>query len=56
MENIRDIIKNKNTFVIAIIMLYDNKGIKPKQLYRVLSCVFYSLIDNHVCIDYILCQ
>ena len=25
-------------------------------MYRVLSCVVYSLIDNYVCIDYLSCQ
>ena len=56
MENIRYVLKKNNTCVIALIMLYDNKGIKPKKVYRVLSCVLYYLIDNYVCIDYLSCQ
>ena len=53
MVHIRDVIKNKNTCIIAIIIFCDNKGIKPKQFYGVLSCVIYSLIKNYVCIDYL---
>ena len=56
MENIRDFLKNKNTCVITLIMFYGDNGVKPKQMYRVLSCVLYSIIDNYFCIDYLLCQ
>ena len=56
MENIRDVIKNKDTCVIAIIMFYESKGRNPIQVYMVLSCVLYSLIKNYVCIDYIYFQ
>ena len=56
MELIRDFAKKKNTRVIALIMFYDNRGTKPKKVYRVLSCVLYSLIENYVCIHYLSCQ
>ena len=56
METIKDILKNKNTCAMALIMSYDNNGIKPKKLYRVLSCDVYYLIDYYVRIDYLLCQ
>ena len=29
---------------------------KNKKMYKVLSCVIYSLIENYVCIDYLWCQ
>ena len=48
--------KNKGTCVIAKIMFYENKGTEQKKVYRVLICVPYYLIDNYVCIDYLLCQ
>ena len=56
MENIRDVIKKKDKCVIALIMFYDNKGTKPKRMYRVLSCVLYSFICNYFFIDYLSCQ
>ena len=46
----------KNTSVMALIMIYENNGEIPKQLYRVLSCVVYSFIDNYVFIEYLSCQ
>ena len=52
MEAIKDCLRKKNKFVMALIMFYENNGVKPKKLYRVLSCVLYYLIDNYVCIDY----
>ena len=56
MENIRYFLKNKNTCVMELIMIYDNNGGNSKQVYRVLSCVVYYLIENYVCIDYLSCQ
>ena len=48
--------KNKDKCVIALIMLYESKGKKPIKLYWVFSCVLYTLIYNHVCIDYLFCK
>ena len=53
MEAIRYVMKNKGTCVIELIMFYDNKETKQKKVYRVLICVLYSLIYNHVWIDYL---
>ena len=55
METIKDYFRKNNTCVMALIMFYENNGEKTK-MYRVLSCVVYSLIDNYVCIDYLACQ
>ena len=33
--------------------VFENNGLKPKKIDRVLSCVIYSLIDNYVYIDYL---
>ena len=41
---------------MALIMINENDGYTPKTLYRVLSCVVYSLIANYFCIDYLSCQ
>ena len=48
--------KNKVTFVIALIIFYVSKVTEPKKVYRVLSCVIYYLIENYVWIDYLSCQ
>ena len=56
MENVRYIMKNKDTRIIALIMFYKSKGKNPIKVYIVLSCVLYYLIDNYVCIDYLSCQ
>ena len=53
METIKYYLRNKNTCVMTLIMFYDNNGLKPKKMYRVLSCVIYYLIENYVCIDYL---
>ena len=53
METFTDFLKNKNTCIMELIMFYGNNGIKPKKLYRSLSCVIFLIINNYVCIDYI---
>ena len=37
-------------------MIYKNNGYIAKTVYKVLSCVVYTLIDNYFCIDYLSCQ
>ena len=56
METIKDCLRKKNTYVMELVIFYENNGLKPKKVYRVLSCVVYSPIENYVCIEYILCQ
>ena len=56
MKTIKKFLTKKNTSVMALIMIYENNGEIPKHLYRVLSCVVYTLIYNYVCIDYMPCQ
>ena len=55
METIRNFLENNNTCVMALIMIYENNRGK-KKVYRVLSCVVYSFIDNYVFIGYISCK
>ena len=45
-----------NTSVMALILIYENNGENPKKMYRVLSCVVYTLIYYYVCIGYLPCQ
>ena len=56
MESIIDVMKNKDTCIIALMMFYESKGKNSTKLYSVLSCVFYSIIEDYVCIDYWYCQ
>ena len=48
--------RKKHTWVIALVMFYETKTKPPTQVYMVLSCVLYSIIENYVCIDYICCH
>ena len=56
METIRDVMKNKYTCGIVLIMFYESTGTKTKILVMVFSCVLYSIIYNYVCIDYLYCK
>ena len=56
MENIRDVMRKKDTCVIALIMFYESKSKNPIKVYRVFSCVPYSLIKKYVCIEYLCFQ
>ena len=56
MQSIKNYLKKKNISVMEIIIIYETVGISIKHLFRVLSCVFYTLIDNYICIDYLLFQ
>ena len=56
MKTIRDCMLKKNTSVMAPIMIYKTGGKDIRKVYIVLSCVVYTIIDNYVCIDYLLCQ
>ena len=44
----------KNTSAMALIMIYENNAEIEKTVYIVLSCVVYTLIDNYICIEYLL--
>ena len=41
---------------MALILIYDNIGKDIRKVYRVLSCVVYTLIYNYVFIYYLSCQ
>ena len=56
MEYIRDLMRNKDTCVIALIIFNGTKTKNPKTMYRFSSCVFYSIIENCVCIFYLFFQ
>ena len=47
--------KKNDTCVIAPVIFNETKK-NPTKVYRVLSCVIYSFIDNYVCIDHLCCH
>ena len=56
MEGIRNIIRKKDTCVIALVIFYNTRTKNPIKVYGVLSCVLYCVIENYVCIDYLCCH
>ena len=56
MKTIKFFPMKNNTSVMALIMIYENNGKYTKTVYRVLSCVVYTLMDNYIFIDYLSCQ
>ena len=42
-----------NTRVLALIIFYEHGTIIPRKMFKVLSCVIYTIIDKYVCIDYL---
>ena len=43
----------KKTRVLALVIFYDSGEIIIRKLFRVLSCVIYTIVDKCVCIDYL---
>ena len=53
--SIRSTLSKNNTRVLELLMFYETIK-NPKEAFKVLSCVIYSIINNYVCIDYIACE
>ena len=43
----------RNTRVLALIVFDELGNINPRKMFKVLSCVIYTIIDRYVCIDYL---
>ena len=43
----------RNTRVLALVVHYELGNINPRKMFKVLSCVIYTIIDRYVCIDYL---
>ena len=50
--HIRTILEKNNTRVLALVMFYEKRK-NPKNVFRVLSYVIYTIIRNYICIDYL---
>ena len=52
-KHINNILLRRNTRVIALVVHYEHGYLKSRKLFKVLSCVIYTIIDRYVCIDYL---
>ena len=52
-KHINNILLRHNTRVISLIVNYDHGSFSARKLFKVLSCVIYTIIDKYVCIDYL---
>ena len=50
--HIRTILANNNTRVLEL-LIFCNTRKNPKKVFKLLSCVIYTIIINCVCIDYL---
>ena len=52
-SHISKTLQKLNTRVLALIIFYESGEKIIRKLFRVLSCVIYTIIDKYVCIDYL---
>ena len=55
-ERYKNVLRKKDTCVIALVIFYETKTKYPTKLYRLLICFLYSVIDHYICIDYLCCH
>ena len=39
--------------MLALVVFYELGTFNPRKIFKVLSCVIYTIIDRYVCIDYL---
>ena len=52
-QHISKFLSKTNTRVLALVMFYDTRKTNAKKMFRVLSCVIYTIISNFVSIYYL---
>ena len=52
-KHINNILLKRNTRVIALVVHYEHGNLNSRKIFKVLSCVIYTIIDRYVCIDYL---
>ena len=52
-KHINAILLRPNTIVIVLIVNYEHGSYSTRKLFKVLSCVIYTIIDKYMCIDYL---
>ena len=52
-KHINKTLMKRDTRVLALVVFYELGDFNPRKMFRVLSCVIYTIIDRYVCIDYL---
>ena len=52
-KHINKILLKRNTRVIALVVHYEHGNLNTRKMFKVLSCVIYTIIDRYICIDYL---
>ena len=52
-RHINKTLMNRYTRVLALVVFYELGTFNPIKMFKVLSCVIYTIIDRYVCIDYL---
>ena len=52
-SHISKTLQKPNTRVLALVIFYESGKTIIRKMFRVLSCVIYTIIDKYVCIDYL---
>ena len=52
-KHINKILLNRNTREITLVAYYEHGNLNSRKIFKVLSCVIYTIIDRYVCIDYL---
>ena len=53
--HIKTPLTTKKKRVLALLMFYEIRQ-NPKKVFKLLSCVIYTIISNYVCNDYLACE
>ena len=52
-KHINKTLMNQYTRVLAFVVFYEHGTFNPRKMFKVLSCVIYTIIDRYVCIYYL---
>ena len=51
--HINKTLMNQYKRVLALVVFYELGNFNPRKIFKVLSCVIYTIIDRYVCIEYL---
>ena len=52
-KHIHKKLQKQNTRVLALVVFNEHGNINPRKMFKVLSCVIYTIIDRYISIDYL---
>ena len=55
-KHINKTLMKRDTRVLALAFFYELGNFNPRKMFRVLSCVIYTIIYRYVCIDYLVTE